>query len=99
MNDPLVHQLDRNAVRFAELLLENQALRNQVRDLEAENEALHDHIATLEGATVHVLPGMGHLAEAVGHLSDAKDGDVLRVAGTGFEMHRILGVWQVVKKE
>lgn len=68
---------------------EIRKLREQVAELQAREDARGDY-------RVHIVPGEQHLAECLAHLqasSDVRDGDRLRVAGTGREFVRQGGIW------
>jgi hypothetical protein len=72
--------------RMAELRRENRQLRERIAQLQ-------DELEVKDGHRLFIVPGMVHLGEAILSLTDANDGDVLRVAGTDFVMRRTLGVW------
>jgi len=81
-NDPVLHQLELNAVRFEALLRENHELRERLAEAQSRLDQLQPE------RQVFIKPRSMHVLDAVEALTDARPGDILREAGTGREWVR-----------
>lgn len=61
-------------------------LRARIAGLQGEQDSKGDY-------QVHVVPGPAHLPEAMASLTDAREGDKLRVVGTDIELEYRAGIW------
>lgn len=84
-------------VRFTELTAEIRRLREENVRLQEQRDEAFARADAMNDRQVFIVPGESHLAECMAHLDDSRDvrdGDLIRVAGTGKEFVRQAGIWK-----